>query len=355
MAETRDEIPLDQVSGAPHPRTTLALRGQGAAEAEFCAAHRNGRLHHAWLLHGPRGVGKATLAYRIARFLLAGGGTEEGGLELPAEHPVTARVAAGGERRLRTLCRNWNRTGSAAPRPYTEIRVDDVRNASDLFRYAALNEGWRILIVDPAEEMNPNAANALLKILEEPPHQAILLLVSHAPRRLLPTILSRCRRLAVQPLESADFAAALTGALGKLPQRDIEALERASDGSPGEAARLHLLGGAELTQTCDNLLATLPNLDRNALVGFVNGFAKREHAPRLELAANLLERALAAHARRALESSPGTARAALWADAAGTFRSGFDRARATNLDPARTLLTAFVEIETMARRAEKQG
>ena len=189
---------------APEPRENALLRGHAAAEAMLAEALRAGRLHHAWLITGPLGVGKATLAFRFARRLLAGG---EGELALSATHPVFRRVAVGSHADLLTIEREWD---PKKKRMRGEIIVDDVRRVSGFLRLTPAEGGWRVVIVDGAEDMNRQGQNALLKVLEEPPPQAILLLVCGAAGRLLPTIRSRCRRLALDKLEEADVAALLT-------------------------------------------------------------------------------------------------------------------------------------------------
>src|SRR5258708_4505952 len=179
------------------------LLGHEAAEKTMLAAYRSGRLHHAWLLAGPRGIGKATLAWRFARFLLSGegeGGLFGGGpesLDLAADALGRALVDARSHPDLFHLRRTLNPdTG----RMRAEIAVDDVRELGAFMHMTPAMGKWRVAIVDAADEMNRNSANAVLKILEEPPPNAVLLMVAHMPGRLLPTIRSRCRRLALQPL-----------------------------------------------------------------------------------------------------------------------------------------------------------
>ena len=209
----------DRVEGAPHPRETLRLFGQSEAEAAFLEAFNAGRLHHAWLITGPRGLGKATLAWRIARFLLATP-EDDGGmfappppetLDIPADHPVSRRLAALSEPRLYLLRRGLNDRETMVTQ---DILVGEVRLMKDYFNLTAADGGRRVAIVDAADEMNPQAANALLKLLEEPPEKVTFLLISHQPFGLLPTIRSRCRTLRLRALDSADLTAALQAAGG---------------------------------------------------------------------------------------------------------------------------------------------
>ena len=160
-------------------------------------ASRAGRLPHAWLIGGPEGIGKATLAWRLARFVLAHPDPHSASvqaatdLSVPAGHRAAVQVAAGGLGDVASLRRAWNeKTG----RFYSEIRVDDVRKASTLFQQAARAGGYRVAIIDAADDLNRASANALLKLIEEPPPLSLFLLVAHRPAQLLPTLRSRCRR-----------------------------------------------------------------------------------------------------------------------------------------------------------------
>ncbi|HUF57292.1 MAG TPA: DNA polymerase III subunit delta', partial [Thermohalobaculum sp.] len=235
----------DRVPGYPHPRETPRLFGQEAAEAAFLAAWAEDRLHHAWLISGPRGIGKATLAYRMARALIVGGPTGDAGLfgdpapppaslDAPAGDPVQARIAAGAEPRLMVLRRTLNDRGALR----TVIRVEEVRRVREFLGLSAADGGWRAVIVDAADEMNVNAANALLKVLEEPPPLTVLLLVAHGPARLLPTIRSRCRTLALAPLGPQALADALEQAGAPVAPGHAAALAILSGGSAGAALRL---------------------------------------------------------------------------------------------------------------------
>jgi len=252
------------------PQENFELVGQEASERALLQSALSGRLHHAWLLTGPRGIGKATLAFRFARFLLAGAGAEADGLfgegpsslALDPRHPVFRLVASGGHPDLRLVARSPNpKTG----RMRGEIVVDDVRDAVSFLRLTPSEGGWRVVVVDGAEEMNRNAGNALLKILEEPPARAVLLLVSHSPGRLLPTVRSRCRRLALRPLDDEAIAGYLGRTMPELGVADRGLLLRLASGSIGRALSLSQSGGLELYRDIVGLLLSLPRLDGAAL------------------------------------------------------------------------------------------
>src|SRR4051812_31804491 len=244
-----------------HPRETLSLYGHAEAEQGFLDVYRGGRMPHAWLIGGPRGIGKATLAYRMARVVFAypheSAGEVQGAtaLTLPSDHPAGRRIAAQGHPDLLALERVEDEKGKMP----TMISVDLIRRTIGFFGSTAGEGGWRVCIVDSADELNAAGANALLKILEEPPTKALLLVVSHAPGRLLPTIRSRCRRLTLRPLATEDVARAAADALGRdASETEIKAAALASDGSVARA--LDLLGGAALQvrDKVNTMLAALP-------------------------------------------------------------------------------------------------
>lgn len=262
--------------GAGSPQTTSDLLGHYDAETAFLAAHASGRLHHAWLVSGPRGVGKATLAYRMARFLLSNPPAEPGGglfgdmlpaapaksLDLSPDHPVFHRIAAGSHGDLMTVARSENDKGALR----TEIVIDDVRKLVNFFAKTSAEGGWRVAIVDSADEMNRNAANALLKVLEEPPANAVLILLAHAPGRVLPTIQSRCRRLVLRPLEESSVNAFLALRRPDLAERDRLLLARLAEGSPGLALTLAATDGLALYRKILDLLAGLPQVPPRAIL-----------------------------------------------------------------------------------------
>ena len=240
----------------PEPRANAILLGHDAAEATLLDAWRGGRLHHAWLITGPDGVGKATLAYRFARRLLAGL-PDEGTLALDPAHPVFRRVAAGSHADLLTVERGYD---ERRKRMRTQIAVEDVRKIGGFMSLTPAEGGWRVAIVDGAEELNQAAANALLKVLEEPPQRAILLLVCAAPGRLLPTIRSRCRRLRLTPLEAEAMERLLGEYLPALSEDERGRLATLAEGSPGRALALAEEEGIAISALVDRVLAELPGL-----------------------------------------------------------------------------------------------
>ncbi len=364
--------PPDQVPGAPHPRETVRLFGQDAAERAFLSAFNSGRLHHGWLLTGPRGVGKATLAWRIARFLLATPDAQDDGLfgappppeslDVDSDHPVSHRLLAGSDPGLAVITRSVN---DSTGRMRNEIVVDDIRALNRFFGLSAADGGRRVVIVDCADEMNVSAANALLKMLEEPPARTTLLLISHRPSGLLPTIRSRCRTLRLNPLGPEDMGAALEQAGVDLPGNP-EHLAALAAGSVGAALRLTSLGGLEIYAELMGVLNSLPRLDRPRALALAEAAAQRGAADRFDLLLDLIDMVLARLARTgaagappAPEAAPGEAeilarlspdahRARAWADVAAEITARSRHGRAVNLDPAALVLDTVFKMQQTA-------
>jgi DNA polymerase III subunit delta' len=251
------------------PRETVTLHGHADAESILLEAYRSGRFPHSWLITGPAGIGKATLAYRLARFILAHPDARAPAvaaatsLHVGADHPVARRIAAQAQGDLLVLERVINEKTNKL---YQDIRVDDVRRTVTFFGSTPGEGGWRIAIVDSVDELNPSGANALLKVLEEPPRRGVLLLVSHSAARVLPTIRSRCRVLALRPLSADDVARAAAAALGEDPDAaQIAAAAAVAEGSVQRALALLDGGALELRNGIVALLERLPAVDPRAL------------------------------------------------------------------------------------------
>lgn len=213
----------DREPNAPHPRETFSFFGHEQEERALSDALQSGRMHHAWLLAGAKGLGKATLAYRFARAALGAERIGPRPLDVDPQDMVARRVGALSHPDLFVLRRGLNERG----KPRREITVDDARELGHFFSLAPSEGGMRVAIIDAVDDLNRNAANAILKTLEEPPARSVLLLVCHAPGAILPTIRSRCRRLALRPQPDAIVRAALGGG--------DDALVALAKGRPGRA------------------------------------------------------------------------------------------------------------------------
>ena len=253
---------------APHPRATTELFGHQVAEQGMLAAYRSDRVPHAFLIVGPKGIGKATLAYRMARFVLAHPDPaavqvqDATSLAVDADHPVARRVAAQAQGDLLVLERTVNERGVLRQ----QIAVDDVRRTVSFFGSTAGEGGWRVAIVDSVDELNASGANALLKILEEPPQRALLLLVSHSAARVPATLRSRCCVVRLRSLALAEVAAAVAVATGSAANdAQIEAAAAAAEGSVYRAMALLDEDALELRQQAVALLERLPSVDANSL------------------------------------------------------------------------------------------
>lgn len=362
-------------AAVPVPRANPDLVGHEAAEQALREGFESGRLAHAWLIAGPPGIGKATLAFRFARFVLAGGGAEAGGLfgdalpepagnlRVDPENPVFRRVASGGHPDLLTVERSVDPKRN---RLRSEIIVDDVRRIGHFFAHAPAEGGWRVVVIDAAEEMNRHAANAVLKVLEEPPTRALLLLVSHAPGRLLPTIRSRCRMLTLSHLEPGAVEALIGRYRPDVSGDDVARLASLADGSIGRAITLADHGGLALHGELMALLQEVPGTDVEALHKFADRFGRAGGENAFSVVEDLLRRWLQRLIRCCAGAAPadGTieddeaALIARLAPAAGLDRwlevwektTGLlGRVDSANLDRKQVFLNVFLGLERAVR------
>ncbi len=355
-------------TGLPRPSETSELFGHDDAEQVVLEAWTSGRMPHAWLITGPSGIGKSTFAYRIAKFVLSGGEPSGvAGLFAAESAPVTSLavdpenraarlVASNGHPDLRILRRTLNDRGVLS----SVIRIEDVRAFIDRVRMRPSLDGWRVAIVDEAEKMNRSSENALLKVLEEPPRNTLILIVSNSLNAMLPTTRSRCRLLALSPLKDGVVRELLTRSEQVSDQGDIEILVRLSEGSIGRALDLAVAGGAVLYREIGSLLARMPQLDVEDLHTLSGKLARRPkegEADSFITAASLILRWIDRSIRGAsgIESVEQGAGRPEWARRIGIEeafrrRTGFERLvrleSALNLDRKQVLLDGLNGLAT---------
>lgn len=373
MADPEPPPEADRLEACPHPRATLRIFGQEAAERRFLDAWQHGRLHHAWLLQGPKGVGKATLAYRIARALISD--PPSGGLFADAERtpttldtpegcPVQARIEAQAEPRLYVVRRNWD---VDRKRFQTQIAVEQVRALRRFLQLSAADGGWRAVIVDSADEMNPSSANAILKYLEEPPPQTVFMLISHAPAGLLPTIRSRCRTLRLGTLSPDELAHALNAMDIEAPGSAASSLTELAGGSVARAVQLVTEDGLAVYGAIVRMMGEGRGVDRPALMQVANSVGGAANAPRYAAVLSLTQLLTARLARtgasgtRPAEAAQGEhalmsnvarhpAQAVMWAETLTRIAERTRHAVSVNLDPQQSVIDMFLEIDaTLAR------
>lgn len=358
----------DRFDEFPHPRETDTLVGHRETEDRIAADFAGGRTHHAWLLTGPEGIGKATLAYKIARFALARPderGVINGDPLSVAPMSIAARqVRALSHPGLLVIRRPYDPKNKRFPQT---IPVDEVRRLRGFLSHAAAEATWRVVIVDQADELNINAANALLKSLEEPPPRALFLLISSEPGRLLPTIRSRCRRLQLAPLSGPFLRGAAGGAivaagLDEIPEDDWPGLERLAEGSVRRLLWLARADGVRLFARAEKLMSGLPRLDWGEVHALADELTASGAEQRFETFLDLLLALIARLVRAGAGTGRGTpeetmaSRAipagslASWAELWETLLARKAEVQALNLDRKTLLLETFARLEAISRR-----
>lgn len=289
--------------------------GQDKAVEQFAAAWATRKLHHAWLFGGPKGVGKATFAHAAARRVLADAGGppfDRPNLETPDEHPIVKLVDAGSHPDMRWLERIENPKAKTPGTLYRNIIVEQIRALGEFMSLSAALSPWRVAVIDTVDDLESSGANALLKMLEEPPQNTLFFLVSHAPGKLLPTIRSRCRRLHFDALDDNAMTSILEERSPGLNAAERKRIVDMSFGSAGRALAFAELGLAKLEEAALAILrqGDPTNARRAELANELGKKAATErYAAFLELAPSLiarearelrgapLERALAAYAK----------------------------------------------------------
>jgi DNA polymerase-3 subunit delta' len=342
---TDPDIESDQQAGCLHPRDRYDLIGHEAAETGFANAWASGNLHHAWLITGPKGVGKASLAWRAARRILGARAAQQYGILGSApDDPVCQLFESQACADLLVLRRPWD---EKRKRWRAEITVDETRKAPKFFEKTAAAGGWRACIVDSVDDMNNNAANALLKTLEEPPARGVLFLISHSPGQLKATIRSRCRRLDLRAPSNDRTADWLAKTGEGMDQSQAFAASQMANGAPGRALELAVSGGVSMAQTVDNLVGLGTRVSPSETRALAERVSARNAEGLREVFYECLTRSMHQRAReRATAGEDPTS----WLDASAQLQSLVRDADNIYLDARQSALSAL----NLAREAARK-
>jgi DNA polymerase III subunit delta' len=355
VIETEALPEVDRLEGFPHPRETQTVYGHSAAERSLVDAFASRRMHHAWLISGRTGVGKATLAYRLARFLLANPKDRtqpQASLDVAPDSSAARQVLALSHPGLLVLRRPWNPT---TKRFGTSIPIDEVRRLRSFLGHTAAEDTWRVVIVDTADDLNPNAANALLKSLEEPPKRTVFLLLVSEPGRLLPTIRSRCRLLPLAPLAPEDLRRAVLAAAENRDEKLVlsESMEALADGSVRRLLELMDGSGAKLYERILAILSALPKLDWSSAHTLADDLGAPSADQRFDMFFTILLGIMAKTIRGAAAGEPAAwsippERASAWAEAWEAIVRDKDEVLELNLERRALILATLSRLAATA-------
>jgi DNA polymerase-3 subunit delta' len=346
----------DRFQAVPHPRERFDLFGHEAIETELLNIYRSGRLPHALLIGGPSGIGKATLAWRLARFLLVNPNpTSElcraaSNFFVPEDDDVARQIISLAHPDLFLLRREWNeKTGKLS----TEIKIDDIRKMIRLFQQAPGRNGYRIAILDSAEDLNLAGANALLKLIEEPPPRSLFVIVAHRPGQVLPTIRSRCHKIMLKPLSGGDILRAIESmgpALAEISEAEKNAACARAGGSVHDALRLLSGHSLAIDARLQSVLHRLPRIDWDQVHALADDVAQSQDAAEYDLILAAVFDWLDARVRLGALSGQAARPAALavfamaWEKVAARVRE----TEALNLDKRGLILSAFTDLAEAA-------
>lgn len=347
-------MPQELASFEPQFNTYLADHEE--AEQLFLRCWQNNSLHNSWLITGIKGIGKATLAYRLARFILSA--DEENkekytSLEVSPDSGVYKLMASNAHPDFKVLQRDYTDTDrkkilkaikdgeQLSPDELKElkksafIRVDDVRTINEFLSHRSSGDGWRVVLIDSVDDMNSAAANAVLKILEEPPYKTLMLLISHNPNRLLPTIRSRCSKLELKPLKDTIVSSLLRRYRPEISEKEVKKIAAISSGSIGKALNYADNGAAEKYDELCALISAGKNFKIADILDFCNDAASSEE--NYDLAQELILKFLSEHAK-------STDKVVETADCWSKTIKTFSEVESLNLDKKQALINIITNI-----------
>ncbi|AFX99110.1 ATPase involved in DNA replication [Candidatus Endolissoclinum faulkneri L2] len=267
--------------GLPFPSASTELLGHEKAEGELVEAYNSGRMPHAWLFFGPTGIGKETLAFRLAKFILSQEGNKLHqplscslfkSLTINPKCQAALQVSSESHPDLKILRCKSNEQG----RTNSIIRINDIRSFKSSLHLKSSSGGWRVIIIDEAEKMNTNAANAILKLIEEPPEKTLVIIITNSLNAILPTIKSRCRKLMLRPLNDNFVASLITKVYPYLSDKDMNIILRLVEGSPGKALTFLEAGGAVIYRDIINILSKIPKISGEEVHALAENWCKRK-------------------------------------------------------------------------------
>ncbi len=361
----------DKIVGVPHPKLAKKLIGHNIQKLYFLNSFISKRLPQCWLLAGDKGVGKATFAWLIAKFLLTTNqepddikidlnGSNIDSILAPQDGGTLTRIESGSEQRIYVLKKGYSETRRAFLK---NISMDDIRNLQSYCSLSIADGGWRVIIIDTADDLNTNSCNALLKLLEEPPKNTLFLLISHQPNLLLPTLQSRCQKLLFAALAQNDFKAVLTTIGCEIAPAEEVSLSILSNGSAGVACRLINSNCLNLYRDILNLASSLPNLNtKKAMQLSQNYFAKakaNEFESFIEMMQQFFSRLCKTGAmQRPISPSvtneeakimtnlcPSLSSAHLWSEAAEITLAKLHKGYLLNIDVESLIIDTFIYLE----------
>jgi DNA polymerase-3 subunit delta' len=341
----------DRFDDTPHPRESHTFFGHAEAERNLRLSYSSGHLPQAFIIGGPPGIGKATLAWRLARFLLANpepateAGEAKADLFVPPGHPVSHHITAMAHPDLILLRREWN---PDAKKHSTQIQIEDVRRAIHMFQQAAGRGGYRICILDCAEDLNQNSANALLKLIEEPPPRSLFLIIAHRPGRMLATLRSRCQKIYLKPLKAADIrdiVAALGPPWSGVQGPTLEAAIARAQGSIHNTLRLLDDQGAALDATLGHMLNDLPRVNWSQVHALADRITARNNSQDYETVLAVIEDWLDTRVREGARTLQGScARLAPYALVWEKLNQTARETEILNLDKRSFVLSLFTDL-----------